>query len=63
MGQHIYIYKGRNFRRMTEITFLASSKPIEIPNEIEEYNNRTVFEREEDVIFFSVQDYSTNGAV
>ena len=41
---------------MTEITFLASSKPFEIPDEIEEYNNRTVFEREEDVIFFSVQE-------
>ncbi|MEH7483418.1 hypothetical protein V7157_20610 [Neobacillus drentensis] len=41
---------------MTQITFLASSKPFEIPDEIEEYNNRTVFEREEDVIFFSVQE-------
>ncbi|MBV7508649.1 hypothetical protein KW850_25880 [Bacillus sp. sid0103] len=41
---------------MTQITFLASSKPFEIPDEIEEYNNRTIFEREEDVIFFSVQE-------
>ncbi|MFP7202840.1 hypothetical protein SFC08_17880 [Lysinibacillus halotolerans] len=41
---------------MTEITFLASSKPFKIPEEIEEYNHRTVFEREEDVFFFSVQE-------
>ncbi|MGP7819812.1 hypothetical protein [Niallia sp. 01092] len=39
---------------MTEITFLASSKPFKMPDEIEEYNNRTVFEREEDFIFFTV---------
>ncbi|MBD8025299.1 hypothetical protein H9636_01385 [Ureibacillus sp. Re31] len=41
---------------MTEITFLASSKPFKIPEEIEENNNITVFEREEDVLFFSVQE-------
>ncbi|WP_163103058.1 hypothetical protein [Peribacillus alkalitolerans] len=41
---------------MTEITFLASSKPFEIPDEIEEYNKRTVFESEEDFIFFTVQE-------
>jgi hypothetical protein len=41
---------------MTQITFLASSKPFQIPDEIEEYNNRTVFEREEDAIYFSVQE-------
>ncbi|MBI0577331.1 hypothetical protein IEC97_08155 [Neobacillus cucumis] len=41
---------------MTEIAFLASSKPFKIPDEIEEYNNRTVFEGEEDFIFFSVQE-------
>ncbi|RFU68436.1 hypothetical protein [Bacillus sp. V59.32b] len=40
---------------MTEITFLASSKPFEIPDEMEEHNNRIVFELEEDAIFFSVQ--------
>ncbi|CAH2716718.1 hypothetical protein BACCIP111895_03906 [Neobacillus rhizosphaerae] len=41
---------------MSQITFLASSKPFEIPDEIEEYNNRTVFEREEEAIYFSVQE-------
>lgn len=41
---------------MTQITFLASSRPFEIPDEIEEYNNRKVFESEEDAIYFSVQD-------
>ncbi|RFU70545.1 hypothetical protein D0469_06330 [Peribacillus saganii] len=41
---------------MSEIIFLASSKPFKIPDEIEEYNNRKVFEREEEAIFFSVQE-------
>jgi hypothetical protein len=41
---------------MTKITFLASSKPFKLPDEIEEYNNRKIFEREEDAIFFSVQE-------
>ncbi|MFT0804171.1 hypothetical protein VSK91_22865 [Bacillus swezeyi] len=41
---------------MTQITFLASSNPIKIPDEIAEYNNRTIFEREEDAIFFSIQE-------
>lgn len=41
---------------MTEITFLASSKPFQIPGEIEEYNNRRVFDTEEDAIFFSVYE-------
>ncbi|PKR82652.1 hypothetical protein [Heyndrickxia camelliae] len=41
---------------MTQITFLASSKPFLIPDEIAEYNWRTVFEHEEDAIYFSVQD-------
>ncbi|ULT56622.1 hypothetical protein L1999_26895 [Neobacillus drentensis] len=41
---------------MTQITFLASSKPFKIPDEIEEYNNRTFFDREEDAIYFSVQE-------
>lgn len=35
---------------MSEITFIASSKPFIIPDEIEAYNNRTVFERTEDSI-------------
>ncbi|WP_409289142.1 hypothetical protein [Peribacillus sp. SCS-37] len=39
---------------MTEIAFLASSKPFLIPAEIEEYNNRRIFEREEDAVFFTV---------
>ncbi|MFJ8258361.1 hypothetical protein ACIQ4Z_13940 [Peribacillus asahii] len=41
---------------MSEITFLASSKPFQIPDEIKEYNNRTFFEREEDFISFSVEE-------
>lgn len=40
---------------MTGITFLASSKPFEMPEEIEKYNSRTEFESEEDVHFFTVQ--------
>lgn len=39
---------------MTQITFLASSRRFVIPKEIEEYNNRTVFEKEEDAIYFTV---------
>ncbi|WP_071461423.1 hypothetical protein [Bacillus massilinigeriensis] len=30
---------------MSEIIFLASSKPYIIPDEIEDFNNRTIFER------------------
>ena len=41
---------------MSEITFLASSKPFRLPDEIVEYNNRTFFEREEDFIRFHVQE-------
>ncbi len=41
---------------MTEITFLASSKSFKIPDEIEEYNNRKLFERKEEAIYFSVQE-------
>lgn len=40
---------------MSQITFLASSKPFEMPEEIETYNKRTAFESEEDVHFFTVQ--------
>lgn len=39
---------------MTAITFLASSKPFILPEEIENYNKRTVFEKEEDFTFFYV---------
>ncbi|MFJ5625724.1 hypothetical protein ACIQD3_24400 [Peribacillus loiseleuriae] len=41
---------------MSKITFLASAKPFEIPHEIQEYNNRTVFERIEDYMFFTVHE-------
>lgn len=41
---------------MSEITFLASSKPFEIPEEIQQYNQRTEFEKEEDHMFFSVDE-------
>ena len=41
---------------MTEITFLASSKPFKLPEEIEEYNQRTVYETEEDFMFFTVNE-------
>ena len=40
---------------MTEITFMASSIPFEIPVEIEEYNNRSDFERIEDFFYFTVR--------
>ena len=46
---------------MTEITFLASSKPFIIPDEIQEYNNRTVFERMEDWMSLWVNDVNTYG--
>ena len=49
-------FQNGGFIKMTEITFLASSKPFEIPDEIEEYNNRTIFEREEDCISFTVEE-------
>ena len=41
---------------MSEITLLASSNPFNIPDEIEEYNNRPVLNASEDIIFFSVQE-------
>ena len=40
---------------MTKISFLASAKPFKLPEEIEEYNNRTEFDSEEDVYFFTIQ--------
>lgn len=41
---------------MTEITFLASSKPFKLPEEIEECNQRTVYETEEDFMIFTVNE-------
>ena len=46
---------------MSEITFLASSKPFILPDEIQEYNNRTYFEREEDFIGLWVSEEGANG--
>ncbi|WP_211654086.1 hypothetical protein [Planococcus alpniumensis] len=40
---------------MSEITFLASSRPFIIPHVIEEYNQRMKYRTEEDYMFFSVQ--------
>lgn len=40
---------------MTQITFLASSRRFKIPDDIEEYNNRSVYKKEEDAIYFTVQ--------
>ncbi|MEK6190283.1 MAG: hypothetical protein N2A99_04745 [Carnobacterium alterfunditum] len=41
---------------MSKITFLASSKPLKIPEEIHEYSQRTGFENEKDYMFFSVHE-------
>ncbi len=41
---------------MTEISFIASSKIFKIPDEINEYNNRRVFERAEDFMEFNVKE-------
>lgn len=46
---------------MTAITFLASSKPFIIPDEIQEYNKRTVFERMEDLIGLWVSEVEADG--
>jgi len=46
---------------MSEITFLASSKPFIIPEEIQEYNNRTYFERMEDWMSLWVSEVDTSG--
>lgn len=40
---------------MTGITFLASSKPFMLPPEIEAYNRKIIFEKEEDHLFFAVE--------
>ncbi|MFC7372591.1 hypothetical protein ACFQPF_13015 [Fictibacillus iocasae] len=39
---------------MTQITFLASSKPFTIPDEIDAFNRKTVFEKEEDAVYLSI---------
>ena len=49
-------FQEGGFIKMTEITFLASTKPFKIPDEIRDYNKRTIFEREEDCISFSVEE-------
>ncbi|GIO25227.1 hypothetical protein [Oceanobacillus sp. J11TS1] len=41
---------------MSGITFLASSKPFIIPDEIQEYNNRTIFEKMEDGVSLWVNE-------
>ncbi|WP_117170297.1 hypothetical protein [Paraliobacillus sediminis] len=41
---------------MSAITFLASSKPFIIPDEIQTYNNRTVFDSMEDFISLTVSE-------
>ncbi|WP_226671111.1 hypothetical protein [Metabacillus litoralis] len=46
---------------MSEITFLASSKPFVIPDEIQEYNNRTVFDRIEDLMWLWVYEVDSDG--
>ncbi|MGM7637185.1 hypothetical protein [Bacillus sp. Hm123] len=51
---------------MSAITFLASSTPFEIPAEIQAYNDRRVFEREEDLLHLYVIDaekYGWSGVV
>jgi hypothetical protein len=46
---------------MSIITFLASSKPFIIPDEIQEYNNRTVFESLEDWMSLWVSEVDADG--
>ena len=41
---------------MSGITFLASSKPFIIPDEIQDYNNQTIFEKMEDWVSLSVNE-------
>lgn len=41
---------------MSEITFLASSKPFKMPDEIKEHNNRTAYTSEEEATFFTFQE-------
>lgn len=44
---------------MSGITFLASSKPFIIPEEIQEYNNQTIFEKIEDCVSLRVYEVET----
>lgn len=46
---------------MSAITFLASSKPFIIPDEIQAYNNRTVFESMDDFVSLSVSELDADG--
>ncbi|PMC34323.1 hypothetical protein CJ195_23860 [Bacillus sp. UMB0899] len=46
---------------MSEITFLASSKPFKIPEEIQEYNNRTFFKRMEEFMSLWVIEVDADG--
>ena len=43
-------------KEMSGITFLASSKPFIIPDEIQDYNNQTIFEKIEDWVTLSVNE-------
>ncbi|GEM_PF-772486 len=46
---------------MSEITFLASTKPFKIPDEIQEYNNRSVFDSIEDCVQLIVTEVDEYG--
>lgn len=46
-------------KEMSGITFLASSKPFIIPDEIEEYNNLTNYENMEDWVSLWVNEVDT----
>ena len=46
---------------MTAITFLGSSKPFIIPEEIERYNNRTVFDQTDDWFQLGVSEVEDTG--
>ncbi|WP_281863376.1 hypothetical protein [Planomicrobium okeanokoites] len=45
---------------MSNITFLASSKPITLPDEIKEHNNRPSYASEKEAIFFSVHELDSS---
>ncbi|GAB2552718.1 hypothetical protein [Gracilibacillus alcaliphilus] len=46
---------------MSAVTFLASSRPFIIPDDIQEYNNGSVFESREDFINLWVSEVDTYG--
>lgn len=46
---------------MSGITFLASSKPFIMPDEIQEYSSRTIFEKMEDWVSLWVNEVDTYG--